>query len=92
MLNASSLTELRRFRVLMPLLHFVILIAVCVKDVQDIIPKVGIVDFPLTLLASPILMNIDVSVIWIVLYYFLAGSFLWYWIGKGIDRLLRMET
>ena len=92
MRNAASLTELRRFAVLMPLVHFVILVAVCVKDVQDIVPKVGIVDFPLTLLASPVLMNIDLPVIWIVLYYLLAGSFLWYWIGKGVDRLFRMET
>lgn len=77
---------------MMPLFHFVILVAVCIWDVQEIVPRVGIVDFPLTLLASPVLMNIDVSLIWIVLYYFLAGSFLWYLIGKGVDRLFRTET
>jgi hypothetical protein len=34
-------------------------------------------------------MNISVSAAWIVLYYFISGSILWYFAGYGLDQLWR---
>jgi hypothetical protein len=45
-------------------------------------------DFPLTILASPILMNREVGIVWVVLYYGLFGGLLWYFIGRVFDRLV----
>ena len=82
----------RRFAYLLPVLHFAFLAAICLTDVNEIVPKIGIVDFPLTIVASPVLMNVDLSAIWIVLYYFVSGSILWYFVGKVLDRLVGMAS
>jgi hypothetical protein len=78
--------HVRCFAYLLPGLHFVLLVAVCLTDVQGIVEKIGMIDFPLTLLASPILMNVPISGVWVVIYYLIAGSLLWYFAGKGLDR------
>ena len=84
--DRGALRKIRRFAYLLPTLHFVILLGVCLTDVGGIVQKLGIVDFPLTLLAAPVLMNVDVSGVWVVIYYLVAGSALWYLAGKGLDR------
>jgi len=78
--------DLLRFAYLLPALHFTFLVVVCVRNIEEIVPKIGVIDFPLTLLASPVLMNVDLSAIWVFIYYLVAGSFLWYFVGKVIDR------
>jgi len=78
--------ELLRFAYVLPALHLGFLIVVCVRNIEDIVPKIGMIDFPLTLLASPVLMNIDLSAIWVFIYYLVSGSLLWYFVGKVIDR------
>jgi len=75
-----------RFAYLLPALHFGFLIVVCVRNIEDIVPKIGMIDVPLTLLASPVLMNVNLSATWVFIYYLVAGSFLWYFVGKVIDR------
>jgi hypothetical protein len=62
-----------------------------VTGVNEIVPRIGMIDFPLTLLASPVLMNIDVSEILIVLYYLIFGTVLWYVLGKFLDRMIGIE-
>jgi hypothetical protein len=57
-------------------------------DVREIVPRIGMADFPLTILASPILMNREVGIVWVVLYYGLFGGLLWYFIGRVFDRLV----
>ena len=81
----------RSFACLLPFLHFVVLFAICVTGVNEIVPRIGMIDFPLTLLASPVLMNIDVSEILIVLYYLIFGTVLWYVLGKFLDRMIGIE-
>lgn len=76
----------RRFAYLLPGIHVVFLVAICLTDVNEIVPKIGMVDFPLTILASPVLMNVDLSAVWLVLYYFVSGSILWYFVGRVLDR------
>jgi hypothetical protein len=71
----------------MPALHGVLLVTVCLTDIEGIVQRVGIVDFPLTVLASPVLMNVDVSAFWVVLYYLFFGTFFWWLVGRLIDRL-----
>ena len=87
-MSSSVWTNVRRFAYLLPAVHFAFLVAVCLTDVNEIVPKIGIIDFPLTILASPVLMNVDLSAILVVLYYFVSGSVLWYFVGKFLDRLL----
>ena len=70
------------------MLHGLLLIAFCVRDLEGIVEEIGIIDFPLTILASPVLMNVDVSGVWIVTYYLLGGSTLWYLVGRILDRWL----
>jgi hypothetical protein len=72
---------------LLPAIHLCFIAAICVKDVKDIVPRIGMIDFPLTIIASPVLMNVDMSVVWIVLYYATFGSLFWYLIGRGVDKL-----
>jgi len=86
--SASIWINACRFAYLLPVLHFGFLVAICLTDANEIVPKIGMIDFPLTLLASPILMNVDLSVIWEVLYYLASGSVLWYFAGKVLDRLV----
>ena len=76
----------RRFAYLLPGIHVVFLVAICLTDVNEIVPKIGMVDFPLTIVASPVLMNVDLSAVWLVLYYFVSGSILWYFVGRVLDR------
>jgi|HubBroStandDraft_6_1064221.scaffolds.fasta_scaffold613089_2 hypothetical protein len=77
-----------RFAYLLPALHLCFLAAVCVTDAQSVIPRMGIADFPVTLLASPVLMNVDVSVVWVVLYFAVCGSLWWYLLGRFLDRFV----
>ena len=86
--NSSMWINARRFAYLLPVLHTAFLVAICLTDLNEIVPKIGMIDFPLTILASPVLMNVDVSAIWVVLYYFVCGSLLWYFVGKVLDRLV----
>ncbi len=90
-MNSREWANARRFAYGLPVLHGVLLVVFCVKDLQGIVEEIGIVDFPLTILASPVLMNVDVSVLVIVLYYLVCGSALWYFVGKALDRLFRMN-
>ena len=87
-MSSSVWANARRFAYLLPTVHFVFLVAIALTDVNEIVPKIGIIDFPLTILASPVLMNVDLSAVWVVLYYFVSGSMLWYLVGKVLDRFL----
>ncbi|MGA7400951.1 MAG: hypothetical protein WBW38_13075 [Candidatus Sulfotelmatobacter sp.] len=87
-MSSSVWTNARRFAYWLPAVHFAFLVAICLTDVNEIVPKIGIIDFPLTILASPVLMNVDFSAVWVVLYYFISGSMLWYFVGKVLDRLV----
>jgi hypothetical protein len=68
--------------------HFVFLCFICFKDLDGIVERIGMLDFPLTLVASPVLMNIDLSIVWIVLYYAVGGTLWWYVVGRFLDRLI----
>ena len=87
-MSSSVWMNARRFAYLLPSVHFAFLVAICLRDVNEIVPKIAMIDFPLTILASPVLMNVDLSAIWVVLYYFVSGSILWYFIGKVLDRFV----
>ena len=89
-MRSSTWIKGRRFAYLLPGLHGILLLAICIRDIEDIVPRIGIIDFPLTLMASPVLMNVDVWVAWIVLYYLVFGSLLWYFAGKMVDRFLEI--
>jgi len=77
----------RVFAYLLPAIHLCCLAATCIRNADDIVPRIGMIDFPLTIVASPILMNFDMSVVWIGLYYAAFGSLFWYLIGRGVDKL-----
>jgi hypothetical protein len=85
----ESVPKVRRvFVYLFPAVHLCYMVVACFRNLNGFIPQIGMIDFPLTLIASPILMNVDMSVVWIVLYYALCGSLFWYLIGRGADKLL----
>jgi len=86
--NSSIWMNARRFAYLLPGIHVAFLVAICLTDVNEIVPKIGLIDFPLTILASPVLMNVDLPAIWVVLYYFVSGSMLWYFVGRVLDRFV----
>lgn len=87
-MSSSVWINARRFAYLLPAVHFALLIAICLIDLNEIVPRIGIIDFPLTILASPVLMNVDLSAISVVLYYLVSGSILWFFVGKVLDRLV----
>ena len=87
-MSSSVWTDARRFAYWLPAVHFAALVVICLTDVNEIVPKIGIVDFPLTILASPVLMNVNLSAGWVVLYYFISGSILWFFVGKVLERLV----
>ena len=43
-------------------------------DLNGLVERIGIPDFPVILVASPVLMNVDVSAIWVVLYFAVVGT------------------
>lgn len=77
-----------RFAYVLPVVHSCFVAAICASNLNDLISKAGIVDFPLTILASPILMNVDLAPVWVVLYYGLCGGLLWYGVGRLVDRVI----
>lgn len=87
----SKWANTRRFAYALPAIHAILLTIFCLKDIEGIVEEIGIIDFPLTIAASPVLMNVDVSVFWIVLYYFMCGSGLWYFAGKVLDRWIAVD-
>ena len=78
----------KRFAYALGGLHFGALFVICVKDMEAIVQRIGLIDFPLTLLASPILMNVDVSPVWVVLYYAIFGTLMWYGLGRLVDKVV----
>lgn len=76
-----------RFAYLLPSLHLCFLMFISFTDRESVVEKMGMPDFPVTLVASPVLMNVDVSLFWIVLYFAVCGSLWWYLLGRFFDRL-----
>jgi hypothetical protein len=71
----------------LPAFHLGFVIIICIRDLEGIVERLGIADFPLTLLASPVLMNRGVAAAWVVLYFALFGSLWWYLLGRMFDRV-----